>query len=59
MFNIKSQSEAMKDKDAQALLSNYMLTEDDSDNIRKFVTAAKLMNQQQVQTQTANDLIRR
>lgn len=54
MFNIKSQSEAMKDKDAQALLSNYMLTEDDSDNIRKFVTAAKLMNQQQVQTQTTN-----
>lgn len=54
MFNIKSQSEVMKDKDAQALLSNYMLTEDDSDNIRKFVTAAKLMNQQQVQTQTTN-----
>lgn len=54
MFNIKSQSEAMKDKDAQALLSNYMLTEDDSDNIRKFVTAAKLMNQQQVQTPTTN-----
>ena len=50
MFNIKSQAEAMKDKDAQALLSNYMLTEDDSDNIRKFVTTAKLMNQQQVQT---------
>lgn len=62
MFNIKSQSEAMKDKDAQALLSNYMLTEDDSDNIRKFVTAAKLMNQQQVQTQPTNvstNLIRR
>lgn len=54
MFNIKSQSEAMKDKDALALLNNYMLTEDDSDNIRKFVTAAKLMNQQQVQTQTTN-----
>lgn len=60
MFNIKSQSEAMKDKDALALLSNYMLTEDDSDNIKKFVTAAKLMNQQQ-QTQpltSASDLIR-
>ena len=54
MFNIKSQSEAMKDKDALALLNNYMLTEDDSDNIKKFVTAAKLMNQQQVQTQTTN-----
>lgn len=50
MFNIKSQSEAMKDKDALALLGNYMLTEDDSDNIRKFVTAAKLQQQQQVQT---------
>ena len=63
MFNIKSQSEAMKDKDALALLNNYMLTEDDSDNIRKFVTAAKL--QQQTQTTNAstnvltNNLIRR
>lgn len=54
MFNIKSQSEAMKNKDALELLTNYMLTEDDSDNIKKFVTAAKLMNQQQVQTQSAN-----
>lgn len=50
MYNIKSQAEAMKDKDALALLGNYMLTEDDSDNIRKFVTAAKLQQQQQVQT---------
>ena len=63
MFNIKSQSEAMKDKDALALLNNYMLTEDDSDNIRKFVTAAKL--QQQTQTTNTstniltNNLIRR
>lgn len=48
MFNIKTQASALQDKDAQALLSNYMLTEDDSDNIKKFVTAAKL--QQQVQT---------
>ena len=54
MFNIKSQSEAMKDKDALALLNNYILSEDDSDNIKKFVTAAKLMNQQQVQTQSTN-----
>lgn len=61
MFNIKSQSEAMKDKDAQALLSNYMLSEDDSDNIRRFVLAAKLMNQQ-VQTTNStltNNLVRR
>ena len=63
MFNIKSQSEALKDKDALALLNNYMLTEDDSDNIRKFVTAAKL--QQQTQTTNAstnvltNNLVRR
>lgn len=56
MFNIKSQSEAMKDKDALALLNNYMLTEDDSDNIKKFVTAAKLMNQQQ-QVQTTNSTL--
>lgn len=63
MFNIKSQSEAIKNKDALVLLNNYMLTEDDSENIRKFVTAAKLMNQQQVQTQSTtistNTLIRR
>ena len=62
MFNIKSQSEAMKD--AMPLLSNYMLSEDDSDNIKKFVTAAKLMNQQQVQTNVSpntltNNLVRR
>lgn len=63
MFNIKSQSEALKDKDAMALLNNYMLTEDDSENIRKFVTAAKL--QQQTQTTNAstnvltNNLVRR
>ena len=56
LLNIKSQSEAMKDKDALALLNNYMLTEDDSENIRKFVTAAKLMNQQQIQTQSTNTL---
>lgn len=50
MFNVKTQASALQDKDALALLNNYMLTEDDSENIRKFVTAAKLMNQQQVQT---------
>lgn len=56
MFNIKSQSEAMKDKDALVLLNNYMLTEDDSDNIKKFVTAAKLLNQQQQVQPNANVL---
>jgi hypothetical protein len=61
MFNIKSQSEAMKDKNTLTLLSNYMLTEDDSNNIKKFVTTAKLINQQQVQTTnvSTNTLIRR
>ena len=62
MFNIKSQSEAMKDKDALMLLNNYMLTEDDSDNIKKFVTAAKLMNQANVTNQSTvstSTLIRR
>ena len=62
MFNIKSQSEALKNNDALALLNNYMLTEDDSENIRKFVTAAKLINQQQVQTPSnvlTNNLVRR
>ena len=60
MFNIRTQSEALKDKDALALLNNYMLSEDDSDNIRKFVTAAKLQQQQVQQTPTlTNTLIRR
>lgn len=62
MFNIKTQSSALQDKDALNLLSNYTLTEDDSENVRKFVTAAKLMNQQQVQTTNStltNNLIRR
>ena len=54
MYNIKAQAEALKDKDAQALLSSYMLSEDDSENIKKFVTAAKLMNQQQVQTNVSS-----
>ena len=62
MLNIKAQSEALKDKDTCSLLNNYMLTEDDSENIRKFVTAAKLINQQQVQTPSnvlTNNLVRR
>ena len=61
MFNVKAQSEAIKDKDALALLNNYLVSEEDSDNIRKFVTAAKLLNQQQVQTNqsTNSTLIRR
>lgn len=48
MYNIKAQADALKDRDALALLNNYMLSEDDSENIKQFVTAAKL--QQQVQT---------
>lgn len=62
VFNIKSQAEVMKDKNVSELLNNYMLTEDDSENIRKFVTAAKLINQQQVQTPSntlTNNLVRR
>lgn len=64
MFNVKTQAESLKDEDALALLSNYMLTEDDSDNIKKFVTCAKLMNQQVQTTNTqstisTNTLIRR
>lgn len=61
MFNVRTQSEAMKDKDALTLLNNYMLTEEDSDNIKKFVTAAKLITQQQTQTNniSTNTLIRR
>lgn len=63
MFNIKTQASALQDKDALTLLNNYMLTEDDSDNIKKFVTAAKLQQQQQVQTNqstiSTSTLIRR
>ena len=62
VFNIKSQAEVMKDKNVSELLNNYMLTEDDSENIRKFVTAARLINQQQVQTPSntlTNNLVRR
>lgn len=62
MFNIKTQASALQDKDAQALLSNYMLTEDDSDNIKKFVTAAKLQQQAQTTNQSTistSTLIRR
>ena len=60
LLNVKAQSEAMKDDSVLTLLNNYMLSEDDSDNIRKFVTAAKL-TQQQVQTTniSTNNLIRR
>lgn len=63
MFNIKSQAEALKDKDALALLGNYMLSEDDSDNIKKFVTVAKLQQQQQTPSvsnvSTNTNLLRR
>ena len=48
MYNLKAQADALKDKDALVLLNNYLLSEDDSENIKRFVTAAKL--QQQVQT---------
>ena len=57
MFNIRSQSEALKDANALAMLNNYVLSEDDSENIRKFVTAAKLLNQQSQPTST--NLVRR
>ena len=59
LLNVKAQSEAMKDNSVLTLLNNYMLSEDDSDNIRKFVTAAKLMNQQQQTPNISNNLIRR
>ena len=61
LFNIKTQSESLQNKDTLAMLSNYTLSENDSDNIKQFVTAAKLMNQQQVQTptNTLTNLVRR
>lgn len=59
MYNIKAQADALKDKDALALLNNYMLSEDDSENIKKFVTAAKLQQQVQTTNVSTNTLIRR
>jgi hypothetical protein len=62
MCNLMLQSQSLQDKDALNLLNSYMLSEDDSDNIKKFVTAAKLMNQQLLQTTNStltNTLIRR
>lgn len=64
LMNAKSQASALNDAEVLTLLQNYSLSEEDSDNIKKFVTTAKLMNQQQVQTANAsntltNNLIRR
>ena len=59
MYNIKAQADALKDKDALALLNNYMLSEDDSENIKKFVTAAKLQQQVQTPNTLTNNLVRR
>lgn len=54
MYNIRSQSEALKDANALSILNNYVLSDDDSDNITKFVTAAKLMSQATTQTTNSN-----
>lgn len=62
LMNAKSQASALNDAEVLTLLQNYSLSEEDSDNIKKFVTTAKLMNQQQVQTPSnvlTNNLVRR
>lgn len=65
LFNIRTQSESLQNKDTLAMLNNYTLSDGDSDNIRQFVTAAKLMNQANVTNQstlssnTLTNLVRR
>lgn len=51
LLNVKGQASALKDADTLSLLQNYLITEGDSENIAKLVTAAKLMQQQQATTQ--------
>lgn len=56
LLNAKGQAAALKDADTLNLLQNYLISEEDSENIRQLVTAAKL--QKQVQTNQPTTLIR-
>lgn len=62
LLNIRAQASALNDAETMTLLSNYLVTEEDSDNVRKLVTAAKLQQQQQapsVSNTLTNNLLRR
>lgn len=59
LLNAKGQASALKDADTLNLLRNYIVTDEDSENIQKFVAVAKLQQQQQqVQTVQPTTLIR-
>lgn len=53
LLNAKGQASALKDADTLSLLTNYTVSDEDSENIRQLVTVAKLQQQQQVQTSTS------
>lgn len=60
LLNAKSQASALNDATTLNVLQNYLVTDNDSENIQQFVAIAKL-KQQQVQTTnvSTNTLIRR
>lgn len=48
LLNAKSQASALNDAETSSLLCDYIVTEDDSENIRQLVAVAKLKAQQQL-----------
>lgn len=60
LMNAKGQASALSDANTLNLLQNYVLSEEDSENIKQFVLTAKLMKQQvQTTNVSTNTLIRR
>lgn len=57
LMNAKAQASALNDADTLNLLQSYLVTEDDSDNILKLVTCAKLKAQSQTSS-TSTTLVR-
>lgn len=57
LMNAKAQASALNDAEVLTVLEDYLLTEEDSENIRKFVTIAKLKTQQS-QANVTSTLIR-
>lgn len=58
LMNARSQASALSDASTLSVLQNYLITENDSENIQKLVALAKLQNQTQPIAITANNLIR-
>lgn len=59
LMNVRSQASALSDANTRLLLSNYLVTEEDSENIQKLVTIAKLQQQSQpTNTISAINLVR-